>query len=63
MCRFLNVFVEGDSTAFLGTLFQCMVTTVKFFLTFRQNLLRISFCPLLHVLLLGATEKSLNPSS
>jgi len=48
-----------------GQLLQCSVTlqVKKIFLMFRQNKLCFSLCPLPVVLLLGTTEKSLDPSS
>jgi len=63
--RVLNLSREGDSTASLGSLFQCSVTLrgKKFFLMFRRNFLCFSLCPLPLVLLLSTTEKSLAPSS
>jgi len=44
----LNISREGDSTASLGSLFQCSITLrgKKFFLMFRQNFLCLSLCPL-----------------
>jgi len=49
----------------LGSLFQGSVTLrgKKFFLMFRRNFLCFSLCPLLLVVSLGTTEKSLAPSS
>ena len=63
--RVLNISREGDSTAPLGSLFQCSVTLrgKKFFLMFRRNFLWPSLCPLPLVLSLDTTEKSLAPSS
>ena len=60
----LNVFIEGDSTTSLGNLFQCSVTLMvkKFFHMFVWNFLYSSFRPLLLVLLLHTTEKSLASS-
>ena len=60
-----NISREGDSTASLGSLFQCSVTLrgKKFLLVFRRNFLCFSLCPLPLVLSLGTTEKSLAPSS
>jgi len=62
--RVLNISREGESTASLGSLFQCFVTlrVRKFFLMFRCNFLCFSLCPLPLVLSLGTTEKSLAPS-
>jgi len=56
----LNISREGDSTTYLGSLFQCSVTLrgKKFFLMFRRNFLCFSLCPLPLVLSLGITEKS-----
>jgi len=61
----LNISREGDSTTYLGSLFQCSVTLrgKKFFLMFRRNFLCFNLCPLPLVLSLGTTEKSLAPSS
>jgi len=61
----LNISREGDSTASLGSLGQGSVTLTgkKFFLVFSWNFLCFSLCPLLLVLSLGTTEKSLAPSS
>jgi len=44
----LNISREGDSTTSLGSLFQCSITLrgKKFFLMFRRNCLRLSWCPL-----------------
>jgi len=57
----LNISREGDSTASLGSLFQCSVTLrgKKFFLMFRRNFLCFSLSPLPLVLSLGITGKSL----
>ena len=46
--RVLNISREGDSTASLGSLFQCSITLrgKKFFLMFRRNFLCFSLCPL-----------------
>lgn len=55
---------EGDSMTSLGNLFQCCDTlSVKFFLMLRWNLLCFSLWPLLPILLLSTTGKSLAPSS
>jgi len=61
----LNIPREGDSTAPLGSLFQCSITLrmKKFFLVFRWNFLCFSLCPLPFALSLGTTEKSLAPFS
>ena len=61
--RILNISREGDSTASLGSLFQCSVTLrgKKFFLMFSWNFLCFSLCPLPLVLSVGTTEKSLAP--
>jgi len=63
--RVLNISREGDSTTYLGSLFQCSVTlrVKKFFLMFRWNFLCFSLSPLPLVLSLGTTEKSLALSS
>ena len=57
----LSISREGDSTASLGSLFQCFVTLTvkKFFLMFVWNFPCSSLCPLPLVLLLHTTEKSL----
>lgn len=61
---FLNISGEGDSTASLDNPFQnAFYTGNKLFLRFRWELLCISFCLLLLVLLSGMTKKSLAPSS
>ena len=58
--RVLNISREGDSTASLGSLFQCSVTLrgKKFYFVFRRNFLCFSLCPLPLVLSLGTTENS-----
>jgi len=58
----LNIF-RGDPTTSLGSLFQCSVAlTVKvFFLMYVLNFSWCSFCPLILILLLHATEKSPAP--
>ena len=63
--RVLNISRERDSTASLGSLFQCSVTLrgKKFFLMFSWNFLCFSLCPLPLVLSLGTTAESLAPSS
>jgi len=60
-----NISREGDSTASLGSLFQCSVTLrgKKFFFMFRRNFLCFSLCPLPLVLSLGTSEESLAPCS
>ena len=60
-----NISREGDSTASLGSLYQCSVILrgKKFFLMFSWNFLCFSLCPLPLVLSLGTTGKSLAPSS
>ena len=60
-----NISREGDSTASLGSLFQCSVTlrVKKFFLGFSWSFLGFSLCPLPLVLSLGTTGKSLAPAS
>lgn len=55
----LNVSWEGDSTAAMGSLFQCSVALKEVFPTFARNLLCSSLCPQLLVLLLHTTTKSL----
>jgi len=59
--RVLNISREAESTASLGSLFQCSVTlrVKKFFLMFRWNFLCFNLCPLPLVLSLGTTEKNL----
>ena len=61
----VNICREGESTASLGSLFQCSVTLrgKKFFLMFSWSFLCFNLCPLPLVLSLGTTEKSLAPSS
>ena len=63
--RVLNISREGDSTASLGSLFQCSVTHMvnKFFCMFVWNFLCSSLCPLLFILSLYTTEKCLAPST
>ena len=53
--RVLNISREGDSTAFLGSLFQCSITlrVTKLFLMFSWNFLCFSLC------LLPLTSKSI----
>ena len=57
----LDIFLEGDSITPLGNLFQCSVTLTikKFFCMFVWNFLCSSFKPLLLVLLLLTTVKSM----
>lgn len=52
---------DGDGTASLGKLGQCpaILTMKKCFLMIRHNFPYFHLCPLLLVLALGATEKSL----
>lgn len=61
----LNVFKDGDFTISLTSMCQCSVifTVEKCFLMFRWHLQYFSFCPLLLVLSLVTTKKSLAPSS
>lgn len=50
---------RGESTTFLGNLFQCFVTCTvnKYFLVFRRNILGSNLCLLSSFLSLGTTEK------
>lgn len=52
---------EGDAAASPGNLFQCSATpsVKKFFLLFKWNFLRTSFCSLCRVPVLGTTGQSL----
>lgn len=61
----LNTSKERDSTAFLGTLCQCLVTLTveKCFLMLRGNFQCFSLCPWSLVLSLGINKKSLALSS
>ena len=60
----LDIAKDRDSIVILGSLCQCSVTLTvkKCFLMFRGNLLCFILCPLPHVLSLGITGKSLDPS-
>jgi len=59
----LNISTEGDCVTSVGSLFQCSIAlTVKFFPMLVQNFLCSSSRPLLLVLLLCTTEKSLASS-
>ena len=60
----LNISIEEDSKSSLGNLFQCYVifTVKKFFCIFVWNFLHSSFRPVLLVLSLCITEKSLAKS-
>ena len=57
----VNFSIEGDSTTSLGNLFQCSITltVMNFFFMFVWNILCSSFRPLLLILLLRTTKKSL----
>ena len=57
--QLLEISKDGDSTASLGKLCQCLVTLTlkKCFLMFRGNLLCFSLCPLPLVLALGSHQK------
>ena len=57
----LNISEDGDSTTSLGNLCQCLITLTgkKCFLMFRGNLLCFCLCPLLLVMSLGTTGRSL----
>ena len=60
----LNISKDGDSTASLGSLCQCLVppTVRKCFLMFRENLPCFSSYPKPNLLPLDTTEESLAPS-